>query len=65
MTSTVSDEPTPLLPGKPLCERGGSVDGLVATYLVAKYARYRDQPPAGPVVEVTVTRWSGWAYARP
>lgn len=33
--------------------------------LVAKYPRYRDQPPAGPVVEVTVTRWSGWAYAGP
>ena len=33
------------------------VDGLVA-----KYPAYRDRPPAGPVVEVTVTRWSGWAY---
>jgi len=30
--------------------------------LVAKYPAYRDRPPAGPVVEVTVTRWSGWAY---
>jgi hypothetical protein len=43
-----------------ILERGGSVDGLVA-----KYPRYRDQPPAGPVVEVTVTRWSGWAYTGP
>jgi PPOX class probable F420-dependent enzyme len=43
-----------------IIERGGSVDGLVA-----KYPQYRDQPPAGPVVEVTVTRWSGWAYTGP
>lgn len=28
--------------------------------LRAKYPQYRDRPPAGPVVAVTVTRWSGW-----
>jgi PPOX class probable F420-dependent enzyme len=44
-----------------ILERGGGPVGA----LVAKYPRYRDQPPAGPVVEVTVTRWSGWAYAGP
>jgi len=27
-----------------------------------KYRQYREQEPAGPVVEVRVTRWSGWAY---
>jgi PPOX class probable F420-dependent enzyme len=43
-----------------ILDQGGPVEGLVA-----KYPRYRDQPPAGPVVEVTVTRWSGWAYAGP
>jgi PPOX class probable F420-dependent enzyme len=25
-----------------------------------RYAAYRDQPPAGPVVAVDVGRWSGW-----
>ncbi|NGN94534.1 TIGR03668 family PPOX class F420-dependent oxidoreductase [Nocardioides sp. KC13] len=29
--------------------------------LVAKYADYREQPPAGPVIVVEVTRWSGWS----
>ncbi|MER7986778.1 TIGR03668 family PPOX class F420-dependent oxidoreductase [Streptomyces noursei] len=29
--------------------------------LAAKYpAQYAGRPPAGPVVEVAVTRWSGW-----
>ncbi|MDP9294156.1 MAG: TIGR03668 family PPOX class F420-dependent oxidoreductase, partial [Actinomycetota bacterium] len=25
-----------------------------------RYAQYRTQPPAGPVLAVDVTRWSGW-----
>jgi len=29
--------------------------------LVAKYPQYADRPPAGPVVVVEVTRWSGWS----
>lgn len=29
--------------------------------LVAKYDDYRDQPPAGPVITIDVTRWSGWS----
>ncbi|MGP4114130.1 TIGR03668 family PPOX class F420-dependent oxidoreductase [Streptomyces sp. 4N509B] len=29
--------------------------------LVEKYPQYRHEPPRGPVVEITVTRWSGWA----
>ena len=29
--------------------------------LVAKYADYREQPPAGPVIVIEVTRWSGWS----
>ena len=32
--------------------------------LAARYPRYRDQPPGGPVISIRVTRWSGWA-ARP
>jgi PPOX class probable F420-dependent enzyme len=27
-----------------------------------KYRQYREREPVGPVVEVRVTRWSGWAY---
>jgi PPOX class probable F420-dependent enzyme len=26
-----------------------------------RYAQYADAPPEGPVLEVTVERWSGWA----
>ncbi|MFF3462453.1 TIGR03668 family PPOX class F420-dependent oxidoreductase [Streptomyces sp. NPDC001984] len=29
--------------------------------LRAKYPQYRDHPPTGPVVAVTVLRWTGWA----
>jgi PPOX class probable F420-dependent enzyme len=29
--------------------------------LVARYPQYRDTPPAGPVVAVDITRWSGWS----
>jgi PPOX class probable F420-dependent enzyme len=28
--------------------------------LLERYAQYRTQPPAGPVLAVDVTRWSGW-----
>jgi PPOX class probable F420-dependent enzyme len=30
--------------------------------LSAKYPRYRDDPPAGPVIWIDVERWSGWSY---
>jgi PPOX class probable F420-dependent enzyme len=29
--------------------------------LRARYAQYADAPPDGPVLEITVQRWSGWA----
>ncbi len=29
--------------------------------LVAKYPQYRTDPPAGPVIMITVDRWSGWS----
>jgi PPOX class probable F420-dependent enzyme len=29
--------------------------------LVAKYDQYAQRPPDGPVLSVTVTRWTGWA----
>ncbi|MYX38915.1 MULTISPECIES: TIGR03668 family PPOX class F420-dependent oxidoreductase [Streptomycetaceae] len=40
---------------------GGSAaaDRLVAL-LTARYGQYTGRPPEGPVVEVSVRRWSGW-----
>jgi PPOX class probable F420-dependent enzyme len=29
--------------------------------LAARYPQHRAEPPAGPVLEIAVTRWSGWA----
>lgn len=29
--------------------------------LAERYEQYRTTPPAGPVLEVRVTRWTGWA----
>jgi PPOX class probable F420-dependent enzyme len=29
--------------------------------LGARYDGHRDQPPAGPVIVITVRRWSGWS----
>lgn len=33
--------------------------------LAAKYPQYHDDPPRGPVIDIAVTAWSGWAYADP
>ena len=32
--------------------------------LADRYGQYREAPPPGPVLAVTVERWSGWAAAR-
>jgi PPOX class probable F420-dependent enzyme len=37
--------------------RARSVAGLQA-----RYAQYHGRPPQGPVVAVTVNRWSGWSF---
>ena len=29
--------------------------------LAARYPQYRAEPPDGPLIVITVTRWSGWA----
>jgi PPOX class probable F420-dependent enzyme len=31
--------------------------------LTAKYSQYALDPPRGPVVTVTVERWSGWSFS--
>jgi PPOX class probable F420-dependent enzyme len=33
--------------------------------LVSKYPQYGGQVPGGPVIVVSVTRWSGWAFTAP
>ncbi|ONH23841.1 TIGR03668 family PPOX class F420-dependent oxidoreductase [Pseudofrankia asymbiotica] len=35
---------------------------VAARALVERYRQYRDHPPAGPAIVVTVTRWTGWSY---
>jgi PPOX class probable F420-dependent enzyme len=44
-----------------------AVQSLMAgplTLLASRYWQYRQAPPTGPVIAVTVERWSGWAAAR-
>lgn len=31
--------------------------------LSARYPQYESAPPRGPVIAITVTNWSGWAFA--
>jgi PPOX class probable F420-dependent enzyme len=31
--------------------------------LAGRYPQYQQQPPAGPVIRIQVTRWAGWAAA--
>ena len=31
--------------------------------LVQRFPQYRDEPPSGPLLVVTVQRWTGWASA--
>jgi PPOX class probable F420-dependent enzyme len=40
---------------------GGTERDHAVAVLTAKYPQYERQPPGGPVVEVTVNRWRGWA----
>ena len=35
--------------------------GAGVARLVDRYAQYRTQPPAGPVLAVDVDRWTGWS----
>ncbi|MFC5815241.1 hypothetical protein [Nonomuraea harbinensis] len=43
-----------------------AVDGrdraAVLDALVRESEQYRERRPAGPVITVRVTRWSGWRY---
>lgn len=39
------------------------VPGTVREGLLDRYPWYAQNPPNGPVIEVTVQQWSGWAFA--
>jgi PPOX class probable F420-dependent enzyme len=43
-------------------ESGADLERAVAR-LVERYEQYRERPPAGPAIVVTVARWSGWTAA--
>jgi PPOX class probable F420-dependent enzyme len=45
--ATILDEPAAMAPALAL--------------LADRYPQYQDQPPAGPVISIEVTRWTGWA----
>ncbi len=38
-----------------------AVRAAALALLAVKYPQYRERPPEGPLVVVTVSRWSGWA----
>lgn len=44
--------------GGPTC--GSAAAARCVALLTAKYGQYAGRPPAGPVVEISVGRWSGW-----
>src|SRR3954451_11551627 len=41
-------------------EPGEAGAARAVALLQQRYAQYREHPPEGPVLEVAVTRWSGW-----
>ena len=43
-------------------ERGSVADEDSAA-LIARYPQYRNDPPPGPFIEITVARWIGWTAA--
>ncbi|WP_241563795.1 TIGR03668 family PPOX class F420-dependent oxidoreductase [Nonomuraea polychroma] len=40
---------------------GGTEREAALDALASKYPQYRERRPAGPVIVVTVTRWTGWS----
>ena len=36
----------------------------ITALLAERYPQYRDEPPPGPVVAITVERWSGWSFTQ-
>ncbi|WP_026874349.1 TIGR03668 family PPOX class F420-dependent oxidoreductase [Jiangella gansuensis] len=48
--------------GRAAVATGGPDRDAALAVLCAKYPQYRSDPPGGPVIMVTVTAWSGWAF---
>ena len=44
-----------------ILDAAGEEGRAAVARLAERYAPYRDDQPAGPVIAVDVTRWSGWA----
>jgi PPOX class probable F420-dependent enzyme len=45
-----------------ILEDGGAMARPIAL-LRERYRQYRETPPEGPVIAISVERWTGWAYA--
>ncbi len=45
-------------------EPGAEGHARVTARLSERYRQYRDRPPEGPAIAITVTRWSGWRASR-
>ena len=43
-------------------EPADQLHASVVRALTDRYRQYREHPPAGPAILISVTRWSGWAY---
>lgn len=41
---------------------GGPEHQEALAHLTARYLQYRERSPDGPVILVTVRRWSGWSF---
>ncbi len=48
--------------GQAVVTESGELPGELAEAFAAKYSQYVRLTPAGTVIDVTVTRWSGWAF---
>jgi PPOX class probable F420-dependent enzyme len=45
-----------------VAEPAHPVHAMAVRALSARYPQYREQPPVGPAILITVTQWSGWSY---
>jgi PPOX class probable F420-dependent enzyme len=38
----------------------GKAHATALGLIVARYEQYKNRPPDGPVIDISVTKWSGW-----
>ncbi|MBB6173862.1 PPOX class probable F420-dependent enzyme [Nocardiopsis mwathae] len=48
--------------GSARIEYSGETWETARDHLARRYPQYREQPPDGPIILVTVQRWSGWSF---